>query len=228
MHTQFINKKDVVSEIAKKINVNIPEDYFIDDSLKDNKLTYHNIHHMMSVCCHAFEISKAFKLTLSEQQILFTSCMLHDFYHKQETGKDYININNAISYVEVRLHEWFLGYTKTYSEVLKWYVKDTIKCTEFPFIHDPMSKVQRIIRDSDLLMMTQEDGGLYLRGLSNEMKLDPSMSGVDAINQHKIFMESINWYTPEGEDMYRRFYSCNDDIIIAHWENIERQFDMVF
>lgn len=228
MNTNFINKREIVSNIAKNINITIPDDYFIDDSLKNNKLTYHNIYHMMSVCCQAFDISKEYNLTLSEQQILFTSCMLHDFYHKQESGNDYVNINNAISYVEVRLHEWFTVYSRTYADVLKWYVKDTIKCTEFPFKHNPISKAQRIIRDSDLLMMTQEDGGIYLRGLTNEMKLDSNISGIDAVLSHKKFMESIIWYTTNGEEVYKKYYLSDDQTIIEHWKKVAIQFDMVF
>lgn len=231
MLTTFIDKKSQVTSIAKFLDIVVPDYYFTDDAIKNDMLTYHNIHHMMSVCCIAFsdlmQGPQGFVLTKSEQQILFLSCMIHDFHHKQESGNDYININNAVSYVETKLYEWFPTYSKSYSEVLKWYVKDTIKCTEFPFKHEPMTRVQQIIRDCDLMMFTQIDGGIYLKGLCNEMKMY-DLTGEQAVQQHFEFMKSIRWYTTMGQQLYDLYYSSSYEPQIAdHWLSVCNQFNQV-
>lgn len=230
MLTNFICKRRDVESIGNFLGISVPDGYFIDDSQKNGHLTYHNTYHMMSVCCYAFsdifQGPKGYVLTKSEQQILFLSCILHDMHHKQVSGNDFVNIDKAIFYVEQHLHDWFPPEHKRFSDVIKWYVKDTIKCTEFPFKYEPITKVQQIIRDCDLLMATQLDGGLYLRGLCNEMNIT-NISGEQAVIEHQKFMTSINWYTPMGQDLYNLYYLSTEQHIVDHWLSVSNQFNQV-
>jgi hypothetical protein len=223
----FIDRSQKIKDLCSSLGIS---SLYIHDHQARNqltlqqKLTYHNYAHMHAVTIQAFELAKNQNLALFEQHVMFWAGELHDDRHCQRKGIDRKNIEKAVEHCE-QIIRWSMPYNRSsYIDIVIHETMKTIECTEFPFIYVPDTRVKRIIRDADLTMMMQSDGGYFLKGLCNELELKPE-NGKQAVEEHKKFLASCEFYTPAGKKLYKKWYEGGSPVHNEHWESIEQQFD---
>lgn len=226
----FIDRSQKNKDLCMTLGIN---EGFLARHKKDNpitkivdeveQLTYHNYAHMEAVTLQAFEIAeKNYNFSLMQKHILFLACMFHDYGHRQSKGPDIDNINKAMdSLDEIAKSTLF---KEQYFNRILMLAGETIKVTEYPFVYLPFNDIERIIRDADLTMMVQLDGGYFLKGLCNELELKPE-NGKQAVEEHKKFLASCEFYTPAGKKLYKKWYEGGSPMSTDHWEWVEAQFD---
>lgn len=128
---------------------------------KAGKLGYHNNEHLFGMAHIARDLAMAEGVESdgSWMKVIVTAALIHDVNHAG-SGKraDVDNIREAI--------RWFDGYVSrlpsdtaesnffiTFGER----IKESIKVTEFPFVHQPKNQVEQILRDADLLWSYQRE-----------------------------------------------------------------------
>ena len=155
---------------------------------KDNP--YHNNYHMYSmvVRCNTladYAIQRGSEVRKDE---LLLAAMFHDYEHSGGKLVDSQNIERAIRAIE---QSGLLEFSQLED------VCDIIDVTQYPFIYEPFTIEEKIIRDADLLQCT-EAGYIYhtYYGLLEEIRIKNS----DLTTQQFVvgqlkFLESAKFYT---------------------------------
>lgn len=173
----------------------------------DTENEYHNAKHCTTVMRYAFDIASmsvaAYKLPLTwrEMRMLLTAALYHDFGH---TGYD-PDINNIeIAVTNMRV---FMGSTKTqvpYGPDDLDIIERMIRVTEFPFVHEPVTLSQRIIRDADLLQSIEPDNvEVLMDGLRVEIarKRNTEITEADFLIGQSQFLANAKMYTEVGASL---------------------------
>lgn len=134
---------------------------------RDN--TYHNNAHMASValaCSELFQI-EARHLPSDDIDLLLVAAMLHDFNHSGGALSDKENIALALEHGVDAIHE---NLVRQFGMMFVWIVTRLIRVTEFPFVYEPDTTLESILRDADALQSVEPNGvELIMEGLRTEM-----------------------------------------------------------
>ena len=176
----------------------------------DTENEYHNAKHCTTVMRLAFDIasmsSAAYKLPMTwrEMRMLLTAALYHDFGH---TGCD-PDINNIeIAVTNMRA---FMGSTKTqvpYGPDDLDIIERIIRVTEFPFVHEPQTFSQRVIRDADLMQSLEPDNiEVLLDGLRVELsrKLGIEITEAAFRDGQSNFLANAKMYTEVGASLFSK------------------------
>ena len=176
---------------------------------------YHSVYHANCMIENCYDGAQYYNLPYSSTRELLIAAMFHDFNHSGGKLEDRGNINRALKGVST----FFAQYCKGDGGVsnLIW---QCIKCTEYPFVIEPFTIEQRIIRDADLMQYRYPDWlEMYETNLKKEIevRLDKEVSHSDMYWGNVRFWKSVEYFTEWGEKVHReegvdlsRHYYLND------------------
>lgn len=177
-----------------------------DEVMHSKSLTenpYHNAYH---TACMIVNAAEAFNWywnrqgeKLTNPNALIRACLYHDVGHTAGKHPDSINIVIATT--------TFLNSRPNDFETVK-----IIQVTEFPFIREPVSLEEKIIRDCDLMQMLEPDWleqifvGLYTELLNHPKFTD--LTPEKFIQMQITFLESALFYTEWFEKTRREKWNA--------------------
>jgi hypothetical protein len=174
---------------------------------------YHNTRHCIGVAVLALVLATRIRANAgskhnimdfgySETRGLVLGCLFHDFGHTAADVPDKENIDIAID----GLSEFARTLGNSDMECELEIAKGCIAITEYPYVEEPRTITQKIIRDADLLYATfAPDGALILKGLHDELKNKEAFKNVslpDFLRSNEKFVSGIKWYTDEARDLF--------------------------
>lgn len=126
---------------------------------------YHNNQHLYTVALYVDEAAKHYQISLPERQLLFMSALYHDYAHSAGTHSDTVNISRAITATidhVTRLETFSMDEMDTIANIIHATIQP-------PSLHgDPISLLQGIIMDADMLQCGEPDAEKFLSGLALE------------------------------------------------------------
>lgn len=196
-----------VGQLVNELNT-----YIQTNPSKD--LPYHNNKHMTTCCSIGFrilagELKANPKLPLPESfaSKLTVITMLHDYDHSGGLNPDSVNIQRAL--IGLR---GFIAFSKLdFDEEFIRSVTECIQVTEFPFTKQPVTLLEQVMRDADILYATLSgDPEVIMEGLREEVSVARAseMSYVEMLESQAKFKDAVTLFTNEG----KRLYDLNKDI----------------
>lgn len=167
---------------------------------KSNKFPYHNYYHSSCVFLNCYEGAWISDLQdFDEVRGLCTAALFHDFNHSGGILTDEENIKEALNGLKLAQHyaaSKHLGLSTRSLEV----AEAAIKITQFPFIKEPLTLTDRIIRDADMMQLYDEDESKLLKqylGLKAEIELFKQITFTidEFASGCRDFQNSIDWHT---------------------------------
>lgn len=184
----------VFNHICDEYDLAIARDFIIEFN-KGRNLRYHNTEHCFTVArlCHNLASLDSCYFTDWEMKMMIAAAMFHDFDH---TGRDpdSRNIELAVS----GMRHFFADSSETDKTVME----ELIRVTEYPFVREPTSNMQRVIRDADLLHVYEPnhvETSIYGLRYEIEDQLGYDIPIVDFVATNKEFVSNIRWYTVVGK-----------------------------
>jgi hypothetical protein len=186
---------------------------------KGVKNTYHNTLHMYYAAQLGLQILRATpeyqKLDSSdkhnEELIVVVSLLWHDYNHSGGSSSDAENIQFAIAgYTHWRKH--VRPIPANFNPVMEHEqehfmiqsVSQTIEITEFPFIREPITLAQKVVRDADLLYTFCDETGDVVYGLYKELvpKLPKNMTFVGFLDGQVKFHNEVVLFTEPAKELH--------------------------
>jgi hypothetical protein len=187
----------------------------------NNIAPYHNYDHMVSV----WEIAQ--KLWAAEKTLphfvhfepeevslakLMVGTLFHDVHHCGGRLTDRENIRLAIREIKlfVLVKSKVLNdlFSRTYPKEMGGILYGAIgivDCTEFPFIKEPATTLERIMRDADVLYaVNTKDPKVIMEHLRTEIETarQHQVTYEDMLQGQLKFMASVKFYTAAGQAMW--------------------------
>ncbi|MNP89127.1 hypothetical protein D3C85_15280 [compost metagenome] len=168
-------------------------------------IAYHNNFHMIKVAEIAAELWKNDYSYLEigdawGEIALLISAMLHDWGHSGGHETDDVNIRVACTEAEI----FISGSLVSWPEV-RTIITEAIQCTQFPFVRPPKNKVERVLRDADLLYTAiYGDPAVVIEHLRSEVEVSQgrSITRREMLRGQEDFLKSAVMFTPHGEKLW--------------------------
>lgn len=164
-----------------------------------NKVPYHNLDHMLTVVKWCGRLAGLCSLTALEEKALILAAIFHDFDHTAGAEDDDVNIQRALTGLKR------FGEIHRVDEELLNLAVDNIQVTQFPFIHEPKTVSQKIIRDADLLQSLEPNRQeVLIDGLRKELEVKFKRKitrGEFCENQVK-FLDGLKLYTTPAQVIF--------------------------
>lgn len=173
---------------------------------KAKDLPYHNTEHLFGVAhiCRDLAIAEGYDSESSYVKTCVTAGLIHDVNHRGSgRGPDADNIRRSIEWFEdyvsgleheTREHGFFVSFGER--------IKETIKVTEFPFVHTPTNKFEQILRDADLLWSYQREATRVINANLYKEVSDGKGAPVPFDEWFKYnanFYATSQWFTRSGK-----------------------------
>lgn len=166
---------------------------------------YHNLFHTlcMIVNCndgyfHHIDVNTDYDY--DTHATLMIAAAFHDFAHSAGAQDDDWNIANAIKWVELFFEDQSQKYVhNTYFQDKNNLatIKKLITVTRFPFIHEPQTRLEKIIRDSDLLQCYEDAWFEHvIQGLQQEFAVKGRVIETTEFLRLQVeFLKNAKFYT---------------------------------
>lgn len=165
--------------------------YFNDITTKNpsHDLPYHNATHIAAVVTLCYEGAHYLNLTYYSLRTLLIAASLHDYGHSGGLRTDSENINIAVNKVHSHKED-----AVRFKEV-----ENIIRCTEFPYVLNPVTDSENIMRDADLMMpyLERETRLRLFKGLKQETKFQGSWK--EFASKVSKFYSKVTWHTIWGQ-----------------------------
>lgn len=213
----YIIRNYKLGNVLKYIT-NYPQytDRFSDTYFKSQVNPYHNFNHTMNKVVVTEELC-FFEGVYSRDNLI--ADLFHDIGHSGGNKSDDLNIQKSIEH---------LKFYKTmfpsddlqpdYSEI-----ENLIRVTQFPFVKEPQTIQEKIMRDSDLLASFLAPNWFYVNifGLFNEFRIkNTTLTIEEHIDNQIIFMNTVKFFTKSGQEMFDNVKIDLLDIINEYKEMI--------
>jgi HD superfamily phosphodiesterase len=168
-------------------------------------LGYHNNDHLFGVaalCNNLYKVG-AGHYNENDHKVLLCAALLHDVNHTGGHGTDAVNIAQAKEFI-VRMSE-----SEFVSNNIEAIFK-LIEVTEYPFLRDPVTDMEKILRDADLLYSLRSDTGeVIIDGLRSEMQIarDRTITRQQMYDGQRAFMADVKMFTEVGKKLWTKFYT---------------------
>lgn len=204
----FMNANIRIEETAHNIATELKVQDYYWFVIKNNQVNssmhscYHNIYHSCQVAVNCFEGSISEQLLKTDMKCLFVAGMFHDMNHTLGYATDDINVNIAINAFK---HAALTIGNLSKEEVDK--IIETIKITKYPYEEEPVTILQKIIRDADLMSIYDENESMLVkqyRGLKTEVETARSIATSNVVKftndeyaegQKQWLYDNVKWYT---------------------------------
>lgn len=164
-----------------------------------NKVPYHNMDHMLTVTKWCGRLGSMCSLTALEEKGLILAAIFHDFDHTAGKEDDNVNIQRALAGLRR-----FAEIHRVDEELLALAVEN-ITVTQFPFIHEPKTVAQKIIRDADLLQSLEVNREeVLVDGLRKELevKFKRKITRGEFCENQVSFLEGLKLYTTPAQVIF--------------------------
>ncbi len=128
-------------------------------------IPYHNLYHAQTVALTCWHAAQFANLSKTDKQALILAALFHDFGHSGGVLPDADNIRIATDALR------FAQAALTLNPALVESAIDIISATQYPYVLEPETEMQRIIRDADLCQILYEGWESMLDGLRREMSV---------------------------------------------------------
>ena len=202
-------------EICEALDIK-PHYLYVRQKNPSNNLPYHNWYHTMCMVQNCFEAGTYHDLPTSSMRALCVSALFHDFNHSGGKLDDSRNIINALLAFKT-----FQSQSTHYDNDLR-HVQKIIEVTEYPYVREPFTIEQRIIRDADLMQVAYEDTwyDMIITGLKKEMSIKQGriITDNEMLAGQIEFLKNIHLFTIWGNKklhngcLGRRFKEMTDKL----------------
>jgi hypothetical protein len=169
-------------------------------------LRYHNNNHMLGVAMIASKlfVASGGNTVLSTYTTLIQAALLHDVAHSGGKTDDAKNIKQALLFIDTirsnSSEQWSMCLDANRNRI-----KELIKLTQFPFIHEPTTIAGKVLRDADLLYTISNDtGSIVFNGLRKEMEVSwgREISYQEMLEGQEKFLKACTLYTEPGKKIW--------------------------
>ena len=144
-----------------------------------NTLPYHNWFHTCCMICNCIEGAQFYNLSFRECHLIGVSALFHDFNHSGGRTSDAENITRAI--------EGFRSFNNHHATLDGYQIEHTIQVTQYPFVHEPKTLEQMIIRDADLMQILEPEWFEHvIIGLQNEFRHGGKIYSLDEMLKGQV------------------------------------------
>tara|TARA_R110000772_G_scaffold20466_5_gene57013 strand:+ start:159729 stop:160403 length:675 start_codon:yes stop_codon:yes gene_type:complete len=159
---------------------------YIVQNNNSNFAPYHNFNHMMLVTQKILDAHRYIDNYVPYSNLILAG-MFHDMNHSMGKENDEQNVNNAVDALKTW---WKLSGKSLDQNELNVNINesvDILRATQYPYVipDEKLNIGQQIIRDSDLLIMLNDNWFQNLIGLNNELDIN---------DMSKILEGSIEFY----------------------------------
>ncbi len=198
--TSEVNAQSVIRELGL-------EDFlaFYKSWNTSSKLPYHNDYHVFCMVWNCYLGAMYEQCSLAETRALILAALFHDFDHSGGRETDDLNVTRAeLRFIDAVTTTGKLRMQSGQRENLSGeeiaLARSAIQITKYPYDRDPVTIVERIIRDADLMQPYEPDRELLrrcYRGLQQEVELSKGMKFTDEqfASGMKAFLDSVVWHT---------------------------------
>lgn len=165
-------------------------------------LPYHNEQHLLNMVSWAGRLYMSDSLHFDKGQLklLLAAAACHDVNHSGGLKKDSENILEAYTFIDDASTGIDDPELRMWLKFNKQAIKGLIKVTEFPFIYEPTTSLQKILRDADILQNFGVHCCKYLEGLASEFRrAGNELSFEELIARQEVFMREVKFYTYTGQ-----------------------------
>lgn len=164
-----------------------------------NLVPYHNLDHCLTVTKWCGRLASIVNLPEEEEKALILAAIFHDFDHTAGKEEDDVNIQRALKglnrFCEIHRVEC----------AIRDLAIANIQVTQFPFIHEPQTLAQKIIRDADILQSLEPNRvEVLVDGLRKELevKFRRKITRSEFCENQVSFLEGIKLYTTPAQVMF--------------------------
>ena len=177
---------------------------FVDDNHRVNAANYHSPYHMH---CMVVNVNDAIQFYIQRGLIkpnedeadavncrtLILAALLHDVGHSGGYEDDAVNVSRSITLAAKCVTKHF---HRTHFQINHSLLYELIRTTQFPFVVEPESIWQQIIRDADLLQSLEEDWyNMLYENLLGELNNSREVSFEAFCEGQYQFMLNAKFYT---------------------------------
>lgn len=183
---------------------------YVDTNNPSRYMPYHNNQHMQEVALNAVKLYRmeedncqpvaAFGPRFDEMTLLVAG-LFHDYGHSGGLLPDKANIAMACEILNVYAHKQGADLP---GQVCKEAI-ELIRITEFPFVHEPKTSLQRILRDADLLGFLGPHGPYnVISSLRLEMnvKAEKPLSPMEMYERQVEFVKDVTFFTKSAQQLW--------------------------
>jgi len=167
-----------------------------------DSLPYHNEQHLLNMVswCGKLYLSDSLAFDKGQLKLLLAAACLHDVNHSGGLLPDYQNIAEAFLFIDGAVANIKDPETREWLRFNKDAIKNLIRVTEFPFIHEPTTSLQKMLRDADILQNFSGQACKYLNGLWQEFTRSGNvLTAEELIRRQEVFMDTVVFYTYTGQ-----------------------------
>lgn len=159
-------------------------------------LSYHNRYHSCFMINKVDDMSGINELPEVSRKALVLAAMFHDFNHSGGVVTDVVNIGNAVAGLLSHVHV-----DESFPKELLEHVMGLIQVTEFPFLKDPVTIEEKIIRDADILQgCTPHFAKTIYVDLYQELLISkPEMTLIEFRKGQEAFLRNAVMFTEIGK-----------------------------
>ena len=184
--------KDKFSLKLEELELNDLYKYIIDNN-KGAINPYHNNYHLKSVCKFVIKGCKYYEIDKDKTKLVVSASLFHDFDH---SGGKFKNDDDNIKLAINGFKKW-----SNLSEDDNKLIIELIKTTRYPYIKECTTKMEKIIRDSDILQgpFSKDYFNKIVYALADELKIDKAKMLEFQVN----FLESTKFCTNWADSLYK-------------------------
>jgi hypothetical protein len=194
----LMNFKMAADLIAFKLKLTIALDMYRRLNPSAN-LPYHNEYHTECMIANVFEGAIFEGLPLAKIRPLALGANCHDAFHTGGEHPDSENIIRAMDFLAAVIN--MCKYTDdeiTVDEINA--AEDYISITEYPYVSEPISIGEKIIRDADLMQAYEADPILLAKqykGLKDEIEVQKkrTFTAEEFAEGNRQFLDGVVWHT---------------------------------
>lgn len=189
---------DKCTQLIESLNL-VAYEFCFRVSNKSTHLPYHNEYHSLCMVLNCFEGAIHEKVSESEMRSLVAAALFHDFNHSGGHTDDSVNIEEALRGL-FHAHTAFAAGDLALSPQEYEDAVAAIRITKYPYEESPVTAIQKIIRDADLMQVyEQSDYRLckQFRGLKEEVEIlhRRSYTIEEWATGCKAFNDAVEWHT---------------------------------
>lgn len=172
--------------------------------LDSAKLPYHNRYHTECMVANVFEGAVFTNLSPRWWRSIVAATIAHDAFHTGGHDIDHVNIMRAIEFVKAIINT-FADTSKAFSDEDQKVMLDVVTVTEYPYVRQPITLPEMIIRDADLMQVYELDDDKLVnqyRGLKQEIEIQRSkiFTNAEFAEGCQKFLDGIVWHTKWARD----------------------------
>lgn len=174
---------------------------YIQEHNRSDHLPYHNEQHLLNMVswCGKLYMSDSLAFDVGQLKLLLAAACLHDVNHSGGLRPDNDNIREAYHFIDGATTGVKDAETREWLRFNKGAIKNLIRITEFPFVHEPTTSLQKMLRDADILQNFSGHCVKYLNGLWQEFTRSGNvLSAEELIARQEVFMRDVVFYTYTG------------------------------